>query len=82
MIYGIYSIRDVKTGFLPPTVDVNDDSAIRNFHFAFTKTNSLFIAFPNDYSLYKLAEYDTESGSVSPCDVPVWLSDAPEVKNE
>ena len=31
MKYGIYSIRDARTGFLPPTVDQNDSSAMRNF---------------------------------------------------
>lgn len=81
MIYGLYSIRDVKTGFLPPTTDVNDDSAKRNFAFAF-KEDSLFVFARSDYSLYKIAEYDTDSGQVVPVNPPEWLSDAPEVKNE
>ena len=31
MKYPIYSIRDAKTGFMSPTVDMNDPAAVRNF---------------------------------------------------
>ena len=82
MIYGIYSVRDAKTGFLPPTTDVNDDSARRNFAYAFSKQDSLFVFASSDYSLYKLGEYDTDSGQVVPNNPPTWICDAPEVKNE
>lgn len=77
MIYGIYSMRDVKTGYLPCNVDVNDDSAKRNFDFAFKNANSMFANYPSDYSLYKLGEYDTDSGEITPLYPPTWLCDAP-----
>lgn len=82
MIYGIYSMRDVKTGFLPCNVDVNDESAIRNFEFAFKHNDSLFATFPSDYSLYKLGEYDTDSGEINACYPPTWLADAPRKDNK
>jgi hypothetical protein len=41
--YGVYSIRDARTGFLPPTVDQNDSSAMRNFaHVCMQKESLLF----------------------------------------
>lgn len=34
MIYNIYAMRDELTGFLPPTYDINDAAAMRNFRVA------------------------------------------------
>lgn len=31
MKYGVYSIRDARTGFLPPTVDQNDSFRYAEF---------------------------------------------------
>lgn len=76
MIYGIYSIRDVKTSFLSPTVDYNDDSAIRNFYHACKNANSLFFTSPEDYSLYKIGEFDSEVGTVEAYKVPKHIVDA------
>lgn len=67
MIIGLYSIRDRKSGFLPPTTDVNDDTAMRNFSFAVTSREPMFLAFSDDYDLYKIGEYNTDSGIIAPC---------------
>lgn len=64
MKYNVYSIRDAKTGFLTPTIDINDDSAIRNFQHACTNVDSLFFTHPADYSLIKIGEFDVETGSI------------------
>lgn len=64
MTYPIYSIRDIKTGYLQPTIDMNDDSAIRNFEHAVNNTESLFFTHSSDYSLYKLGMFDTETGEI------------------
>lgn len=79
MIYGVYSIKDVKTGYLPPTYDVNDLSAMRNFEHACQNTDSLFFTHSKDYSLYKIAMFDTDNGSFEAENT--FLMDAPEVKN-
>lgn len=63
----LYSIRDVKTGFLPLTVDYNDASAIRNFRHACLNTQSLFFTFPADYSLCHIGDFDTDTGEITPC---------------
>lgn len=75
MIYGVYSIKDLKTGFLPPTYDVNDLSASRNFEHACVNPDSLFYTHGSDYQLWKIGEFNTEDGSIS-CE-PTFIMDAP-----
>lgn len=76
MIYGVYAIRDVKTGFLQPSYDVNDQSAMRNFSHAVVNSPDILSSFSADFSFYKIAEYDTDSGRISPLELPVFLLDA------
>uniref|UniRef100_A0AAU8B154 Nonstructural protein n=1 Tax=Dulem virus 119 TaxID=3145596 RepID=A0AAU8B154_9VIRU len=64
MIYGIYSIRDVCSGYLPITLDISDAVAERNFEHACVSTkDSLFFTHPDDYSLMKLGTFDSEHGT-------------------
>ncbi len=81
MIYGVYAVRDWKTGFLSPVVDVNDASASRNFQFAVLRQDdNLFFTNPADYSLYRVADYDSESGAmISQDDYPKLVITAVEV---
>lgn len=60
----LYAVRDRKTGFLSPMVDTNDEAAKRNFAFAVQSSQPMFLAFPDDYELYRIGEYDTDSGEV------------------
>lgn len=81
MKYGIYSIRDFKTGFLPPTVDQNDGSAARNFeHAVLQSEQTLFFSHPEDYALYRIGDFDTDTGEVTPC-MPAELLTATQVFN-
>lgn len=66
MIYGVYVIRDNRTSFLTPSVDFNDASATRNFEHAVQQRESLFFTHPEDYALYKIGEFDTEIGIITP----------------
>lgn len=66
MKYGIYCIRDAKTTFLTPTVDLNDQSAMRNFAHATMQSNNLFNSHPQDYSLFRIGTFDSESGIIEP----------------
>lgn len=75
MVYGVYSIRDVKTGFMTPSMDVNDDSAARNFYHAVVKSEGILFTYSSDFALYKLADFDSDSGSISPLPVPVHIAD-------
>lgn len=76
MITGIYAIKDAKSTFMPCTVDVNDATAIRNFENAVRQVNSILCSHPNDFALFKLGEYDNESGVISPLFPPKLLCDA------
>ena len=64
MKYGIYVIRDIKTGYMGLTLDINDQSAMRNFEHAMSKEDSLMFSHPKDFSLYSLGMYDSETGEV------------------
>uniref|UniRef100_A0AAU8AW51 Nonstructural protein n=1 Tax=Dulem virus 134 TaxID=3145611 RepID=A0AAU8AW51_9VIRU len=77
MKFGVYSIRDVKVGFLNPTFEMSDAVSRRNFsHAVLNNTDSLFFSHPEDYSLYKIGTFDTETGKLLPLDVPLQLVDA------
>lgn len=66
MIYPMYSIRDNKVGFMPPTCDQSDQSAIRNFAFAING-DGLMNYSPKDFDLFKVGEFDSEKGEIKSC---------------
>lgn len=64
--YGLYSIRDnVAEEFGPVFVAKNLQVAIRNFRMTFKGNEGLF---PEDYTLYVLAEFDSTSGVITALD--------------
>ena len=64
MIKPIFAIKDEAAGiFMDPMTDINKDTAIRNFEFAF-KNNQIINFRPSDFSLWHVADYDNESGEV------------------
>lgn len=71
----VYSIRDVHTGFMTPTVDQNDASAMRNFRHAVMQTSSLMNSHPKDYSLYRIGDFETDSGEFTSM-LPELITDA------
>lgn len=82
MKFGVYSIRDSRTGFLAPTVEVSDSVASRNFeHAVLHSGDSLFFSHPEDYHLYKLGEMDSETGAIDSLVPPVLLLSASSVIN-
>lgn len=78
----VYSIRDVHTGFLNPTFEVSDAVAKRNFaHAVLAVPDSLFTSHPDDYSLYRIGEFDTDSGSIVGFAPPALVVDARSILN-
>lgn len=73
MMYNIYAIRDVKTGFMTPTTDLNDEAARRNFIHAVWNTEGVLHSFCSDFDLYCLGQYDTDSGAIVPETAPVHI---------
>uniref|UniRef100_A0AAU8AX40 Nonstructural protein n=2 Tax=unclassified Microvirus TaxID=338099 RepID=A0AAU8AX40_9VIRU len=72
----IYAIRDLKTCFMTPVVEMNDPSAVRNFEHAVLEGNSLMHSHPGDYALYALGTYDNETGNLECWPAPVQVADA------
>lgn len=68
MKYGVYAIRDALTGFLTPTVDLNDASAMRNFEHAVTTSGTVLESHPMDYDLCCLGTFDSDSGHIESLD--------------
>lgn len=66
MKFGVYSIRDVRSGFLTPTIEMSDTVAVRNFSHAVMKGDSLLQSFSSEYDLYKIGDFDTDSGLITP----------------
>ena len=66
--YNIYSIKDVKMGFMTPIYQKNDAVAIRDLsNVVNDKTNKSFISENyEDVELYKLGEFDEETGEIVP----------------
>ena len=74
MIYPMYVIRDTKVGFDPQIIlQMNEQSAVRGFQFMMSNENSMQGKFPADYELYKIGDYDTDSGIVDPVNPPKFI---------
>lgn len=70
MIYGLYSIRDVKTGFMTPVMEANDQAAQRNFYHSVQNSEGILYTFSQDFTLYRIADFDAETGKITPL-VPI-----------
>lgn len=79
MIFGIYSIEDIKTGFVTPSADQNDPAAIRNFSSAIMQSDGILFTHAEDFRLFKIGEFDSETGSILPVSPIVHLADGSDV---
>lgn len=75
MNFGIYSVRDEANGYVGPQIFPNDYAATRSFHSA-VKNDSGINAFPADFSLYKLGDFDTDVGIYATTNPPVKIISA------
>ena len=78
MKFGLYCIKDAKTGFMTPVVEQNDAAALRNFSHAVNQSESIMHDSPNDFSLFKVSYFDTDAGIVG-IPNPTLVADASEV---
>lgn len=74
MLRGIYAVRDYKVGYTNVITDYNDDTAVRGFKSALSP-DSLMYNNPKDFALFKLGEYDTDTGVIYPCE-PTLIDEA------
>lgn len=75
MIFTVYAIRDVKTGFMTPTIQANDDVAVRDFTHAVVNSDGVLNSFCADFSLYSLGTFDSDTGVLSPLLLPTLVVD-------
>ena len=80
MIYEVFSIKDLKTGYLPPTFDINELSAMRNFEHACYNPDSLFYTHGSDYQLWKIGTFNTDNGEF--ISESKFIMDAPIIRKE
>lgn len=67
MKYGLYAIYDSAAAiFTSPTSDISDASAARNFRKMCSDAGSMPNFEPSDFALYRLADYDVETGAITP----------------
>lgn len=65
MKYGIYCIFDEAAGiFTAPTIDISDESAMRNFQKMCSDAGSVMNFKPSDFSLYAVGVFDAETGNI------------------
>lgn len=75
MILGVYVMRDSRTSYMMPTFDQTDMAAMRNFEAACMRPDSLLHTHPQDFALYRIGDYDNETGRIRPMD-PVLICDS------
>lgn len=80
MKYNVYCIRDDKTGFLTPTVDTNHFTAARNFANAIMQGQGVLFTHADDFRLYCIGEFDTESGQLTSAAVQELISEGSQVR--
>lgn len=76
MTFGVYSIRDIKSGFLTPTVEMNDAIALRNFAHAVQNSDSILFTHFKDFALYKIGTFDSDTGLLAPLDLVQLVGEA------
>ena len=77
MIQNAYSIKDAKANvFSAPFFSINDSVAQRSFEQAKNDPNTTINQNPQDFSLYRLATFDDQSGELHPEKQPYYLSTA------
>lgn len=69
MILPMFAINDIKAhAFNQPALSANEETVKRSFYEMLVNGNDPIMKFsPNDFSLYKIGEFDTEKGIVKPC---------------
>lgn len=68
----VYAVRDVKSTFMSPVLGSNDAQAMRAFRAGMRSVPEFDVA-PADFELYRIGEFDSDSGLLTPSVPPVWI---------
>lgn len=74
MIYPVYSVRDLKGDFYAPRIDQSDASCIRWFSMTVNTPETMTNFAPSDFQLFKIGEFDSVTGRLTPLDLPQLLT--------
>lgn len=66
MKFPLYAVRDSLVGFGMPIIRDNDAVASRSFEYDFNRDDSPYRVHSEEYSLFHIGEYDTDTGDISP----------------
>lgn len=72
----LFSIRDVKSGFHDTFSAPNAEHATRSFAGCVNSPGNFIHDFPDDFSLFHVGLFDTESGEIFPSYPPEFISNA------
>lgn len=73
----IFAVLDVKANyFLQPFPESSTIAALRGFEVAVNEGKSTFSRFPDDFCLMELADFDQNTGQISPYAAPQNLGSA------
>lgn len=64
MKYYLYSIRDKYRSFMQPMMDTSKEAAKRGFGVAINNGPQELGYAPSDFDLYKVGEFDSDSGEI------------------
>jgi len=77
MLQKLFAIRDSKAEcFNQPFVTHTTADAERSFHRLKNDTTSMIHMYPEDYDLYQIGEYDTNTGVIKALDTPFHIAKA------
>lgn len=62
----MYAMRDIKIGYMEPTLQQNDMIAIRNFEATIRQEKYLMSQYKQDIELWRIAEYNETNGDIVP----------------
>lgn len=81
MTYGVFAVRDkIAEEFRSITLDVNEETAKRNFAFAVNNSAELQFA-AKDYELYCIGDFQSNKGLITPMSPAVLIARGDEVLN-
>jgi len=79
----LFAIRDTKVSVYESFhIEENEISAIRGLSIALENKNTKLAKWPDEHHLYKMATIDAITGTVEPCEPPIYLTSAATLINE
>lgn len=76
MTFGVYSVRDIKSGFQNLILQANDAIALRSFESSVLNADGVLLTHAQDFALYKLGLFDSDTGCMTVDNIPVLMADA------